>query len=173
MQLVTPHTLCDHPLQALQMQRVYEEEDEADDAQDEADEELERRRRETDKAAAQPKPMDQVRTPGPGPSPLSDIPAVQAICVHCWHSVPASLNLVSLTASWHVLPLLSRLQGGGMYFLERVYHRAQGLFSSSGSQSASRAAVAAATEMTPTAATDTPVPVKDQPLPQGKPMQSS
>ena len=42
------------------MQRVYEEEDEADDAQDEADEELERRRKETEKAAAQPKPMDQV-----------------------------------------------------------------------------------------------------------------
>ena len=86
---------------------------------------------------------------------------------------PAPLNLASLTASWNALPLLSWLQGGGMYFLERVYHRAQGLFSSSGSHSASRAAVADATEKTPTSATDTPVPVKDQPLPQGKPMQSS
>ena len=58
-----------------------------------------------------------------------------------------------------------------MYFLERVYHRAQALFGRS--QSASRAAVADATEKTPTAATDTPVPVKDQPLPQGKPVQHS
>lgn len=80
---------------------------------------------------------------------------------------------VHLNATGQPLPLLSRLQGGGMYFLERVYHRAQGLFSSSGSQSASRAAVAQATEKTPTSATDTPVPVTDQPLPQGKPMQSS
>jgi hypothetical protein len=54
-------TCCVCPSQALQMQRVYEEEDEADDAQDEADEELERRRREMDKTAAKPKPMDQVR----------------------------------------------------------------------------------------------------------------
>jgi hypothetical protein len=82
-------------------------------------------------------------------------------------------NPVHLKANGQPLPLLSRLQGGGMYFLERVYHRAQGLFSSSGSHSASRAAVADATEKTPTSATDTPVPVKDQPLPQGKPMQSS
>ena len=47
------------------MQRVYEEEDEADEAQDEADEELQRRRKEAEKAAAQPKPMDQVNQANP------------------------------------------------------------------------------------------------------------
>jgi hypothetical protein len=58
-----------------------------------------------------------------------------------------------------------------MYFLERVHHRARSLFAGSRPQSASRAAVASATEKTPTSATDTPVPLKDQPLPQGKPLE--
>lgn len=44
------------------MQRVYEEEDEADEAQDEADEERERQQKEEERVAAAPKPMDQVGT---------------------------------------------------------------------------------------------------------------
>lgn len=48
--------------QALTMQKVYEDEDEADEAADEAAEEAERQRREEEKRAAAPKPMDEVRT---------------------------------------------------------------------------------------------------------------
>lgn len=110
--------LRDPFLQALQMQRVYEEEDEADEAQDEADEERERQHREEERAAAAPKPMD---------------------------------------------------QGGGMFFYERVWHGAKSLFSSK-PRSAPEAAVQSATVTTPTAATDTPVPTQEQPLPQGKPV---
>lgn len=56
-----------------------------------------------------------------------------------------------------------------MFFYERVWHGAKSLFGSK-PRSASEAAVQSATVKTPTAATDTPVPTMDQPLPQGTPI---
>ena len=130
-------------LQALSLTKAYEEEDEADDEAEEEAEQRDRAAAARAQAAALPKPMDQAsssscrrlaiyeqkdqrhsRACGRQSQPSG---SKSYVCCRHWGSWGALGSLAKpLSQVWFPALTVYELQGGGMFFYERVYWGARG-----------------------------------------------
>lgn len=165
-------------LQALSLTKTYEEEDEADDKAEEEAEQRDRAAASRAQAAAQPKPLDQASPWHAGDCHMCQDPngVIRNACsrpMTIWLQLPYSLcslgflsqaNQPSHPRSDAIMSVCG-LQGGGMFFYERVYWGARGFLDRlfSGKASASSPSTAAEGKAALAAPEDQPQPTHQSP----------